>query len=297
MMVNSRQRALKVLCAGLLGLMVLPGCSRDHKFSPVDMWNRSRLKPYEPVNFFADGNSSRPIPPGTIARGQLRTDDAAFRGTQNGRFVAVIPTAMTAGVSSSQFLLRGQERYNIYCLPCHGASGYGDGMIVKRGFAPPPDYRIARLRNAPVGHFYDVITNGYGAMYSYAGRVPPRDRWAISAYIQELQRLDTKVVPDVRYTDDPRRGTKDELKNGTGIRNGTNQPGLVRPQGGNAQAGPVGGTGSISSPAPNNPQMGTGSTSRAGQPDMPSPKTPTQALPATNPTPGSDGTTRHQAGS
>jgi hypothetical protein len=290
---NSRQRAIKVLCAGILGLTVLPGCSRDHTFSPVDMWNRSRLKPYEPVGFFNDQKSSRETPQGTIARGQLRTDDATFRGTRNGRFVTTIPASVMQGASSDEFLMRGQERYNIYCLPCHGAAGHGDGMIVKRGFAPPPDYRIARLRTAPVGHFYDVITNGYGAMYSYADRVPPQDRWAISAYIQRLQQVDRRVVPDVRYFED--RGA---TKSGTAVENGTRQPGLVRPNGGSGVGGPVGGTGTIATKKQPGSQLEGASQSRPGQPDMPSPKSPMQGMPATNPTPGiDDGGTRHKAGS
>ncbi len=280
---NSRQRAIKVLCAGLLGLTVLPGCSRDHEFSPVDMWNRSRLKPYEPVAYFDDGNSSRPIPPGTVARGQLRTDDAMFRGTQNGRFVTAIPAAATAGLQPGQLEMRGQDRYNIYCLPCHGAAGHGDGMIVKRGLTPPPDYRIARLRTAPVGHFYDVITNGYGAMYSYADRIPTRDRWAISAYIRTLQAADKTVVEDVRYRDDFRGANK----TGTGINNGTNQPGLARPNGGTGGSGPIGGTGSISEERVPASQMGTNSNSQVGTRN-PAPKAPNSAMPAVNPTPGLD---------
>jgi hypothetical protein len=94
-------------------------------------------------------------------------------------------------------LQRGQERYQIYCQPCHGLAGYGDGMIVKRGMAKPPSYHIARLKEAPDGHFFDVITNGYGSMYSYSNRVPPRDRWAIVAYMRALQRSQDARPSDV----------------------------------------------------------------------------------------------------
>jgi mono/diheme cytochrome c family protein len=169
------------LAAGLVTAL-LSGCDRQGKFAPVDMWNRSRLKPYEPMAFFPNGTSARPVVPGTVARGDLRIDDAMYAGRVNGQLVKTFPFPITQKV-----LARGQERFNIYCAPCHGPMGDGQGLIVKRGFTKPPDYHIARLKNAPVGHFYDVITNGYGAMYSYAARVQPRDRWAIAAYIRVLQ--------------------------------------------------------------------------------------------------------------
>lgn len=201
--------ARRILGAGALcGLMLVGGCSRDGKFAPVDMWNRSRLKPYEPVGFFADGSSSRPLVEGTVARGQLRTDEAFYQGTINGAYVTQIPRELTRAELDSgktfapqpvtrAMLERGRERYTVNCQPCHGLNGYGDGMIVKRGFSPPPSYHIARLRNAPVGHFYDVISNGYGAMYSYASRVEPQDRWAIAAYIRALQRSQHPQAGDI----------------------------------------------------------------------------------------------------
>lgn len=176
-----------------LSLLLLPlastlaGCTRDHQFQPVDMWNQSRLKPYEEVNI-PGGTTALPIPEGVIARGQLRDNDALYRGKANGQLVTAFPFAITPEV-----LKRGQQRYTIYCAPCHGAMGDGKGIIVQRGFATPPDYTIPRLVDAPVGHFYDVITNGYGAMYSYAARVPVDDRWAISAYIRVLQKARAKA--------------------------------------------------------------------------------------------------------
>jgi mono/diheme cytochrome c family protein len=230
-------RAFKPLSLLLLGLVILPGCTRDYTFSPVDMWNRSRLKPYEPIGFFDDQLSSRPLPAGVIARGELRNDDALFRGLQpDGRFVDVIPAAAIQGATPKEVIQRGQERYNIYCLPCHGLSGHGDGMIVRRGFSPPPDYRIARLRNAPVGHFYDVISNGYGTMYSYASRVPVNDRWAIAAYIRQLQKTQPEVVPDIRNSPEKLHalyGTQATNKVGTAVDSGSASqvsPGGGRPE-------------------------------------------------------------------
>lgn len=175
-----------------LSAMTLSGCTRDWKPAPVSMWNESRYKPYEATSFFADQNTSRPTVRGTVARGQLRTDEVFFNGTKNGVLVTELPFPATKAV-----LQRGQERFNIYCTPCHGEQGAGNGMIVQRGFSKPPDYVEQRLINAPVGHFYDVITNGYGSMYSYASRVPPRDRWAIAAYIRVLQRSRTATISDV----------------------------------------------------------------------------------------------------
>lgn len=175
------------LCAPL-GLLFLSGCTRDYKFQPVDMWNGSRLKPYEQVNFFDDKKASRTPPSGSVARGQLRTDEVLYYGTNNGTLVSGNPVFDGASAADKRAILqRGQERYNIYCQPCHGLNGSGDGLIIKRGFAAPPSYHIDRLKNAPDGHFFDVITNGYGSMYSYASRVPTRDRWAIVAYIRAQQ--------------------------------------------------------------------------------------------------------------
>jgi len=181
----------KLLFSAPLGLMLLGGCTRDYKFQPVDMWNMSRLKPYEQVNFFDNKNSSRVPPTGTVARGQLRVDEPLYYGTQNGTLLAKgeNPLWVKATTPEEKYALiqRGQERYNIYCQPCHGLSGGGDGVIVTRGFSAPPSYHIDRLKNAGDGHIFDVITNGYGSMYSYASRVPTRDRWAIVAYVRTLQ--------------------------------------------------------------------------------------------------------------
>jgi mono/diheme cytochrome c family protein len=215
-----RQSLLKKLVwiAPVVAALTLPGCTRDGRFNPVDMWNQSRYKPYEASEFFKDGTSSRPLPPGTVARGQLRTNEAVYAGTVGGKYVTTIPAAVWTDlnkdkapgqwVGSKELLQRGQERFNIYCSPCHALDGRAQGIVVQRGFPPPPDYALGRLRDVPIGHFYDVITNGYGAMYSYADRVKPVDRWAIAAYIRyglqpNYKDRPTKDVRDRRYTNIP----------------------------------------------------------------------------------------------
>ncbi|HEY9510826.1 MAG TPA: cytochrome c, partial [Verrucomicrobiae bacterium] len=140
-------------------------------------------KPLEKSEFFrANQMASRPIVPNTVARGHLNEDEAFYTGKVGTNLVTEFPFPITRGV-----LERGRQRFEIYCAPCHGRTGEGNGMIVQRGFPPPPSYHIDRLRAAPIGHFYDVITHGYGVMYPYAARVEPHDRWAIAAYIRALQ--------------------------------------------------------------------------------------------------------------
>jgi len=181
-MIHPQRKSILGFSLLLLTASALGGCTRDHRFQPVDMWNKGRLKPYEEVNM-PGGTTAMPLPAGAIARGQLRDNDALYTGKTGGKLVTAFPFAITPEV-----LRRGQERYTIYCSPCHGGMGDGKGQIVQRGFAKPPDYTDPRLVSAPVGHFYDVMTNGYGAMYSYAARVPVNDRWAIAAYIRVLQK-------------------------------------------------------------------------------------------------------------
>ncbi|HEY1686138.1 MAG TPA: cytochrome c [Tepidisphaeraceae bacterium] len=162
-------------CLAMLAFIV--GCERN------EMHRQARVDPLESSDFFADGRASRNPPPGTVARGHLETDHAFYQGKDaSGKLVDTFPFPVTLGV-----LQRGQQRFDIYCSVCHGYQGDGNGMIVQRGMIRPPSYHIDRLRNVAVGHFYDVITNGYGAMYSYADRISPRDRWAIVAYIKALQ--------------------------------------------------------------------------------------------------------------
>ncbi|MBI2876767.1 MAG: cytochrome c [Candidatus Tectomicrobia bacterium] len=155
-------------------LLLIPACQ--------NMRDQPKHKPFRPSTFFADGTSARPIIPGTVARGHLRLDLHFYTGRVDGGLADTFPFPITHPV-----LRRGQERYNIFCAPCHSRTGDGNGMIVRRGFSRPPSFHIDRLRQAPLGHFFDVITYGYGLMYSYASRVSPGDRWAIIAYIRALQ--------------------------------------------------------------------------------------------------------------
>jgi mono/diheme cytochrome c family protein len=137
----------------------------------ISMTQQKRYDTYGPAALFPDGTEAQALPPGVVAQDDLDRDHQSAK-----------PPPVDA-----KLLARGQQRYDIYCSPCHGLSGDGDGMIVRRGFPAPPSYHSARLRAAPAQHFFDVITKGYGVMYSYAARVEPRDRWAIVAYIRALQ--------------------------------------------------------------------------------------------------------------
>jgi mono/diheme cytochrome c family protein len=156
-----------------------------------DMHNQPRYKPLAATDFFGDGRSARPAIEDTVARGQLRVDAARFTGKVNGKDVDFMPIQITKAD-----VARGQERFNIYCSPCHGQLGNGHGMIVSRGLRQPPSYLDPRLVQAPIGHFFDVMTNGYGSMYSYASRVAVDDRWRIAAYIRALQ-MSQNATPDV----------------------------------------------------------------------------------------------------
>src|SRR5213079_274138 len=146
------------------------------------MHNQPKYIPLRESTFFADLRSARPLVPGTVARGQLREDSLLFTGKMNGADAALFPLPIDAAA-----MARGQERFNIYCSPCHGRTGQGDGMIVRRGYRRPPSFHIDRLREAPAGHFFDVITSGFGAMPDYAGQITAEDRWAIIAYVRALQ--------------------------------------------------------------------------------------------------------------
>lgn len=179
-------RATKILIL-VSGTAVLAGCH-------TDMWRQPKTEPLDKSEFFADGQSARPLVPGTIARGMARFDDAFYTGAVNNKWVDSIPVPVNL-----ELLKRGQDRFDIYCSPCHGRLGDGKGMISQRGFnvrRPVGNYHTDRLRKMPVGHFYDVITNGYGAMYSYASRVEPQDRWAIVAYIRALQLSQNAPITD-----------------------------------------------------------------------------------------------------
>ena len=158
----------------------------------TDMQNQPRYEPLEASTFFADGMSSRQPVENTVARGQLREDEAFYTGREGEQFVSHLPVEVDLA-----FMERGQERFNIYCWRCHGVIGEGDGIIVNRGLRRPPSLQIERLRNAPAGHFFDVITHGFGAMPRYAVQIEPRDRWAIVAYVRALQFSQHATLDDV----------------------------------------------------------------------------------------------------
>jgi mono/diheme cytochrome c family protein len=165
-------RALALVLAAAAGLA---GCRQDMHQAP-------RYDPLEASDFFADRRASRPLVPGTVARGQLRADHVYYTGKRGSEFVSEIPVPVTRAL-----LERGRDRFDIYCSPCHSRLGDGNGMIVQRGLKRPSSFHEERLRNQPIGYFYDVMTNGFGAMQDYAAQVAPADRWAIAAYIRALQ--------------------------------------------------------------------------------------------------------------
>jgi mono/diheme cytochrome c family protein len=171
-----------------------------------DMHDQPKFIPLRASDFYSDQRSARPIVDGTVARGLLGEDELLETGKVNGQPATDFPFPVTA-----QVLARGRERYDIFCAPCHDRTGRGDGMVVRRGYRQPPSYHIDRLRQAPVGHFFDVITNGFGAMPDYKEQVPVRDRWAIIAYIRALQLSEhatlNEVPPDQRNGLAPGTGT------------------------------------------------------------------------------------------
>lgn len=147
-----------------------------------EMYDQPKIEPFEASIFFADGLSARQPAPGTVARGQLRLDTHVYKGMVNGELATTLPYETT-----QELIERGQERFNIFCAPCHDRTGRGNGMIVQRGLKAPPSMHEQRLRDVPIGHFFDVMTNGLGVMYSFSSRIPVEDRWAIAAYIRALQ--------------------------------------------------------------------------------------------------------------
>src|SRR5450755_138830 len=159
----------------LLATLVLAGCENTLR---QDMANQPRVNPLAPSEFFADGRSERPAIENTVARGSLETDALSAVPKDSNAF----PLPLT-----KELLQRGQERYGIFCAPCHGAAGNGLGMVAIRGMKHPPSFHDDRLRAEPNGYFYDVVANGFGAMYSYSAQILPKDRWAIIAYVRALQ--------------------------------------------------------------------------------------------------------------
>jgi len=186
--------------AALVALLVCAGCHRD-------MHDQPRYEPLEASDFFGDGQSARLPVAGTVARGQLQEDEAIVSGKTGGQFVEQSRVPLDRAL-----IERGRERFTIYCAVCHAQTGQGDGMIVRRGFRRPPSYHIQRLRDAPDGHFFDVITSGIGAMPRFSDRIEPRDRWAIVAYIRVLQLSQNARLDDVPAGD---RARLDEALEGS----------------------------------------------------------------------------------
>jgi len=164
--------------------LLLAGCD--------NMKRQPNLRPMEGTDHFANGSSAQTPPAHTIIHGSPPPNDTFTTGVRNGALTNELPVPLTA-----ELLGRGRERFNAYCAPCHGADGYGHGIVVRRGFPAPPSYHDDRLRNAPIGHFFDVMTHGYGVMYPYSDRVSIGDRWAIAAYIRALQLSQHATLADV----------------------------------------------------------------------------------------------------
>ncbi len=179
------RRSLCLLPAAFCLLTVVSGCRQD-------MHNQPKYRPLRAGPFFADGASARPLVEGTVARGTLQEDEAFFTGKVGTTLVTELPLAV-----DEKLLDRGQERYGIFCSPCHDATGGGRGMVVQRGYRPPISFHADRVRNAPIGHYFDVMTNGLGAMPDYRAQIPPRDRWAIAAYIRALQLSQRTPAADI----------------------------------------------------------------------------------------------------
>jgi mono/diheme cytochrome c family protein len=204
----------------LLAVLALAACRQD-------MQDQPRFKPLAESDFYADLRSARPPVEGTVARGQLHEDSYFYTGKFGNNPGDYMPFPVTGDV-----LAHGRERFNVYCAPCHSRVGDGNGMIVQRGFRAPPSYHTERLRKAPLGYFFDVITNGFGAMPDYASQIPPHDRWTIVAYIRALQLSQGATINDVpagqkvpseapAFRGDPGSGaTLPELQPGSGKENG-----------------------------------------------------------------------------
>lgn len=165
----------KLMMLTSVAIFAIAGCRQQ-------MADQPHQRPLEPSNFFDDGMASRPVEPGTVARAGKEQNGLRFHSKVDGKLVDTFPFEVTMEV-----LARGQERYEIFCSPCHDRLGTGQGMIVRRGFTPARSFHDPRLRDAPAGHFFEVITQGFGQMPSYANQLSEQDRWAVIAYIRALQ--------------------------------------------------------------------------------------------------------------
>jgi mono/diheme cytochrome c family protein len=190
---RSMRKQISLFAIALIGLVGLASCRQD-------MHDQPKYEAYEGSDFFADSSANRVMVEGTIPRGFLNEDESVYGApamkagdsSKAKTYLASFPFAVSA-----QMLDRGQERFNIYCAPCHSRTGMGDGMVVRRGYRKPPSFHQERLRTQPVGYFFDVITNGFGVMPSYADQIPVRDRWAIVAYIRALQLSQNANLADI----------------------------------------------------------------------------------------------------
>jgi mono/diheme cytochrome c family protein len=189
---NAKPRLGRWAILAVTAVICAAGCYRR---SDMDLQPKF-WKVYRPTDFFTDGQSARQLPEGVVPREWLRTDrEFYFAKDTDGKLIDHFPATYpdgtpfpASGPELATLLKRGQQRYNIYCIVCHGPLGYGDGMVVQRGFPAPPSYHSDKLlHHEPIGHYYDVISNGYGAMYSYSERIEPKDRWAVVAYVKTLQ--------------------------------------------------------------------------------------------------------------
>jgi mono/diheme cytochrome c family protein len=181
-------RSKAIAVAAMTAALALAGCRQD-------MHNQPKFVPQRGTTFYADGRSVRPQVENTVGRDQLHENAYFYTGLQGGKEGDGLPIALTEAT-----LERGQERYNIYCTPCHSRVGNGNGMIVQRGYKPAGNFHTDRLRAAPLGHFFSVMTNGYGAMPDYAAQLTPEDRWAVAAYIRRRRCM---VRPTTRTTGFP----------------------------------------------------------------------------------------------
>jgi len=179
-----------------IGLLLVASAALGLSGCRQDMQDQPKYKYLRPSEFFPDGRSARPLVENTVARGQMEEDSVFYTGMVQGPHGPEPTTEIPIEVNR-EVIDRGQERFNIFCSPCHGQLGNGLGMIVQRGFKQPPSYHIDRLRQAPIGHFFDIMTNGYGAMWRYSPQIEPRDRWAIAAYIRVLQASQDSNVNDL----------------------------------------------------------------------------------------------------
>jgi mono/diheme cytochrome c family protein len=160
--------------------------------APQKMASQPRHDPLEESTFFDDGSSARPPVPGTVSRGSLRHDELLYTGRRGGQLVDAMPFPATREV-----LERGRQRYDIFCAPCHAQTGMGDGMIVRRGYRRPPSLHADQMLEKTLGHYFDVMTHGFGAMPPYASQIPVNDRWAIAAYIRVLQFSQSATMAEV----------------------------------------------------------------------------------------------------